>query len=1211
MPEPTWDPFASVQQPASAGWDPFASVKQPKKPKALTLPSSLPDVLTNRNFPDAVVPGITPEEPPMIEVEGQMVPAPVGGKTSVWNPIPTSLPSVDLTPKMDDAVSMVKGWVEKNQPWSRAGITKAQYDAMPYVDKVKLTAGNLTRSNVDMLKQVVSSPVRAVSGIGRGLVGLGQMAAENLDSGTSKTLVDTGQTPAGTVEGEFDPIMPAGVQTTATDRTVTGASISKGLGKVQNAVSGWMDKYGLNPQPTTPEGEATKVIADTGGDLALMGLAPGSTFATKGTALALGLGGRATGQTFNEATQQDLPLDKKNQAALGEGALNAAMVALPISHAVEGAFGLDTLLKKLPLGAAEGWGIGQLSNATREHAGLPVDNSFLAQLTAAGQGAAMKGMQPVVNPTHTFNENPRFTGDFPVPQQQGGQTVGGLERLLASAPDRRLGSQAIARNYFEILSQHPTEVMNEVRDYHDAQVAGIEPKPLSPEAKAVVESKPWQQLMEDQANIRNQLQVIRGEEPDANPHHIMRVMTSGVEGDLPSGGPNMRMGAASDIARTLFAIENPDGTRTVVTKGSPEAKGQKLLPATSAEIEAQTPIGIRKNPVQSVLDNTLQMSTALDNQHIVNNINNSQFAVEGPKDGYVKLEGDAKQLFDPQGTRFYDPRIKTMIDKAIADHAEPNILDKINKGIVQLGFANPTVHTPNVINHGYLSQASAIVQHPKLAMEAQDRASNAVESIMQGRPNADAIEVMRAGGRMMIPDQILNRNQTSRDAGEPSVNTQAREATLGDSRDQFATGGLEPINNMNQKYTWSTDSKARLFNYFFKQARSGMPLQDAIHEVDRAIYPNYRQTTNELEGTGTIPQLANAGANMAYNTPGISLFGSYNKAATKIASLMATDLSGRETPGVSPELASQRRGDAANHIASTVVGLGVLYPALGKALQGIEGSDQEKEAFIGGSSHKTQLFLKAVEQQDWKAASRVAGVNINPLVAVGAYTVGMGVLNGRTPNSRDLMDAASFTSNGDTGHALKAASNFGGDVTKTVAGSMNFSVPALADALQGKTDAKVKVLDMLTRGKNVYTPAESLYNRFYAEKAPTSNASWDKVDEEEARKALSKAVSSGDWEKASQVISTGNINPDTLDKTIEKLSMPKEFQLAAKAKGLSFEDQIRLWRQASPKEQQAMLALGLGDEIQKHMGNEKSMPGKLMNTKAFVDNWIATMKREK
>jgi len=1200
MPDQEWDPIAGSTPPPSTDWNPLGnSSPKPKFLKKLQAPPSLPDV-QSRNFPKASMATVEPDTPEILDENGQQVPASVQ-------------PSPEITAQVNKGVNDLKGWVENTYPWARAGITRDQYNAMSYGSRVKLGAKNALNSTYDAASQIQTAPIRAVAGLVRGAVGLGQMALENIDNGTTTSLVDKGLTPAGTAEGEWDPIMPAGIRTVAGSGTVTGASLSKDLSNVQLSAGAWMDARGLTPKPTTPEGEVARVTSDVGLDASLATLVPGSTFATRGTALAGLLGGRATGQTFNEATDLGLPLEKKNQAALGEGALNAGMVAIPLSHAFEGSLGLKSLASRLPLGAAEGWGIGQLSNATREHAGLPVDNSPMAQLTSALQGAGMKAMQPVANPTKTFNDLPNFTGETPIPEQQTGQTVGGLERLLASAPDRRLGSQAIARNYFDVLGKHPDEVMREVRDYHDAQVAGIQPPTVSPEAQTVLDSPAWKQLMADQTQLRDKLQVLRGLPPDADPNHIPRVITEGVDPSAPANASKMRTGANSDLARTLYVAQDPlDPTsRKIVVKGSPEAAGQKLVPATSAEIEDQTGISVRQNPVQSVIDNNIQMQTAIDNRNMVNQINNSQFAVDGPKDGFVPLEGDAKKVFDPQGIKTYDPRIKEMIDKSLADHADPNILDKLNRGIVQFGFANPTVHTPNVINHGYVSGMLKIASDPKMAMEAQDRASDAVESIMQGRPNADAVQVMRAGGRIMVPDQILARNAENRDAGEKSINTQAREASFGNMADQFNVGkdgALGAINNMNQKYTWATDSKARLFNYFLYQAKTGAPLADSIHEVDRAVYPNYRQTYNEMEGTGTVPQVANAASNFAYNTPGISLFGSYNKAATKIATLMAKDL-GPADPTIPPDVAAQRRSDAASHVAATVIGLGLVYPALGKALQGMEGTDQEKEAFIGGSAHKTQLFLKAVEGKDWVSASRIAGVNINPVTALGAYANGVGALRCRAPNSRDLMDAQSFAANGDLDSAGKALKNWGSDAVSFGGGVLNYAAPQVADALAGKKDLKTVVMDQLTRGKNVSTDAEKLYNRFYSDKAPQVQASWDKADEEDARKAMGKAVKDGDFNTLGNVISSGSINPDLVEKTIGKLNMPKEFQLAAKAKGLSFEDQIRLWRVATPEEQKAMLALGLGDEIVKHAEPKDNMPpAKLMNTKAFIDNWVATRK---
>ena len=309
MPDQEWDPLAGPSAPPAADWNPLGNAKPtPKIAKKLQAPVSLPDV-QKRNFP-TITATVTPDAPEILDENGQPVPASVE-------------PSPEVTAQVNKSVADLKGWVEKSSPWARAGITRDQYNNLSYLDKVKLGAKNALNSNYDAATQIQTSPIRAVTGLGRGAVGLGQMALENLDNGTTTSLQDKGLTPAGTVEGEWDPIMPARIKTTADARATTGSSLSKNLGDIQLSAGAWMDAHGLNPQPTTPEGQVARVGSDVGLDAALATILPGSTFATRGTALAALLGGRATGQTFNEATSAGLPLDKKNQAALGEGALNA------------------------------------------------------------------------------------------------------------------------------------------------------------------------------------------------------------------------------------------------------------------------------------------------------------------------------------------------------------------------------------------------------------------------------------------------------------------------------------------------------------------------------------------------------------------------------------------------------------------------------------------------------------------------------------------------------------------------------------------------------------------------------------------------------------------------------------------------------------------------------------------------------------------------
>ncbi len=1068
--------------------------------------------------------------------------------------------------KLKDAVSKAV------TPWGRAGITKQQYDALPLTDKLKMVGGQAIAGQLDKAKQGATALprfgrklLRAGSGIVQGALESSANKLESLQAGDKPSTLPVGL-------DEQTGVAPV------IDNIVTPQGLRESAASLARATTSLDDVGGLY-DATTPEGKLVNAGTDIAGDVA-MAYASGGMLGAGAY-----MGASRGGETYQRGSELGLPQEQKRKAALGSGALNAAAGMMPLSRAFDplGKALLGSRVGPLAVGALEGGGITAADQAIQQEQGYPQEEGGI--LTSAVLGAAIKGASGKINRPIDKGALPTLPLQMDMPQG-GNQTRFGVEQLLNGQPHVSRGAELWRQRMRTELASVPNNVRQELYSHIDDLSAGLTPKPLSAEAQALMDNPAFQHIRKAEYDARVALDAQRGTERVMDPNFLHRVVVEGAEPTKPSGSAGvMPKATASDQARTMVVIEDPQGGRAVVNKDDiPSSYKGPVRQATANEIESQTDLRYRKDPIENSLNNAADMQVRLQNLQTIKAIQDSPFHSPESKPGWRQVSPKAQQVM---GEGFFDPEVARLIEERIDTGArqDPTFLDKVKRGIVNIGFLNPTVHAPNMFTHGFEALGESVL-HPIAAAKAWQRSRSATLGAQEGLANQDAIDIANARGQSMTRDLVGTRKKAVESEIPQSINKQAQDE-LSAQRPDTMEGGLG--SGMNKQYTWTTDDKIRNFLYILKHEsmKKEFPnatMADAVREVDR-VYPSYHVERNQFDASNPVAQNTNSLIKSISEGQLGTLFNKYGIAASKSLATKVQDLLGAGTsPGVSPELSSYRQDQAIAKLGTLLAAYGLTKGPISDIVKVLTGNEKAESAG-GGGVHRIEQVVGDVKKGDLKMIPvHAAGLtSITPEVAL------LNTLRDNTQkkiaNPADVQDAKDFAASGQVPEAIHSAGNYAENVLTGVGKASQYSLSPVLEALTGTKDPRMVAATLFLRGKEKGTDAEEQAKQEHIALGRGTPPTATEADRVKAMKQLRYAAQAGKPLPEDVVM---NMSPEEIQKVYETNANPREMQLAMSVKNLDKDAQIRVFNRATPKER-AFLLLTIPSLLEQPKGDKKSI----------------------
>lgn len=1105
--------------------------------------------------------------------------------------------------KLHGAASSVGNWLSQNAtPWGINGLTHDQWNAMSASDKLKLTLKAASKAELDAVttaprvaSSVAQGTVRTIGGIGGAAVNAGEQLGTMLPGGPSQQ--------------ELAQMQRSGAVTNPADIANATEALAKHLTFSNNP---------SNPlsQPQTAVGKIEDPAAKLG--LTLLGAkglaAAGGATGGAGTRLLLGGGFGAQG--FGEGYQaaQQAGYESPIKQGLAVGATNAAMGTLPTSEAGEGVLGhllgkvganqvVKTVGAKVgtTLGEAEAFTIVQnaIHKSVDPTTGYFDQGQLLSNLAQVG-GMKLFGtlMNAQVDARNSNQPLPQWMTGRQAPGQAAAmQKPSDVETNFLNLRSQKMGDQALANVHVNQLKGYSPEANREVSLYLSDMEAGLTPPKLSPEGQKLLSDPAFQNLQKGLSDRFNEYQKLTGGSEESNPYYIPRVVTESPD-TTPTvsgkGGPLSQTTSALQ-QRTVKAIQEPDGTRILVTpdgnggyvsmdsakthfepnqNGSFGPNNGHLGEASIREIEAQTPIRYRANATEDAIQGLVGMGTANRNLDFLNTLKGSNLVAQ-PKaevpEGYTSLTTQASNKFPGLADAKMDPRVAAIFEEAAKQDA-PKIpavgavdkafkaISNLSSGAVNLSFTgNPLAHTPNQLGHALDSltpmEWAKGVANGSL-FRSLDAASAASRSIQQGNPNPDAIRYLQAGGPMMTGKAISNAYSEGRAEVEPSINDKSRMA-LGQSYDPLSQPGMTPLS---QKYTWSPDDTTRMGLAFTKEAVNGMPLADAIQEVNKT-YPSYRNPVIRMDKAPALSQ----GLHTLANWPG-GLFMRYRMSADGI---LGSNILNTINPDILGTGAT-RMGSALKLGQKVATGT-ALATVLGALIQ--QSTQNERLDYMGGGSAHIAHQAMQDTQEGPSGLLKFAAQQVVPDPAINLYmTVQRGSFNGQQlANPSDWKDTVLAIQRGDTDAALRHATNYSWDMAKGIANSGLYSAGVASDALGGRKPVPDALARMFLRASTNSTDAEAIAAQAAAAHMPRVPPNANQVDIRNDASAYATALKAGDMDALGDISQRGNLSQADMAKMNDKWAGgDRVMQLRAKVATLPYPDAVRVLAYGTPEEKEAI-----------------------------------------
>lgn len=1127
----------------------------------------------------------------------------------------------------------VQNWTDKNlTPWGILGISKADYDKQSAAQQ----AVTRFKASLKIGADIATSPARTASDLAQTAVrsGGGLLSAAAAKGEGLATLLPGGPS----VED-----LPA----INAQMLVTPAGISGAAETLANKLRLSQSPQSPLNQPQTLAGQ----VADLGNQAGVYAVAPELGAGAAGVPAGLarraavmgGLGVQGYGQGYQAGVQagnQD-----PSQVGTAMGLSNALMGGLGYTSAFEPqATKLAALLgagKFAPAAGAAAITVpeaalmtamqGRVNQTLDPNAPTLSGSDFLQNLAALG-GLKAAGKINYAKQAKRFNPSYEFPESRPVPKPIGGtQAPFDLENQLMNLRSQNLADAAVANNLTTLFKGISPDARAELSHYYSDLEAGLQPTPLSPEARAVTNNPAWQKAMGAMASRYNNVLALSGEQGQADQNHIPRVVTAGVEPEAkPIGGGQLSQSDASLASRQFFALQDPQGRRILVSPGE-QAKpgvGASMVPvggdkadafapngdgtygpdrlqlkqASIREIEQQTPVRYRKDAITDLAQGVTGMGRVQRNMDFINNLLASHLvspAGQAPPEGFVSLSPQAQNSFPALRGASLNPGLAQAFEAAAQRDLPPvqasGFVDKtvgglgnLTRSAINLGFGiNPFAHS------GFNMPAHALdaaikfggLKDPGTAINAFSRASDAVNALRQGIATQDLVDYMNAGGTLMSGSKFIQEPfKATMGAAEPSINEKARLA-VPSPYDPINQPGMKGMTDLSSHLTWGPDDTARMGLAFMLQDSKGMPLADAIQEANKT-YPDYRNYMNRLANKPATNKLL-----YNFNKFGGTNFANYELKASGILGRNFLDL-------ISPNILQEggTRGQAAAGLATKAATYAALGTMMGSLIQSLT-HDPRSEFAGAGSGH---LIHQAAQDYRRLGGGPMGALQTLPTLAAQRVIPGAALnllmnqmghsYQGKQPtnptdaqdawlNLKSMIDPAlhgeldkakEAMAEGALDSAKSHMANFLSDYAKSLANATIYNGGDIAGIGQPKTDASTVLTRMFLRGTRGGTDAEQTADMLSAMRSQRFPPNANQVARANDKLAYALALKQQDWDSAEEIANKGNLSDKDLSKLQNRFGGDRIQNLVAQVGSMPFADAVRVFANGTAAEKEAM-----------------------------------------
>lgn len=386
--------------------------------------------------------------------------------------------------------------------------------------------------------------------------------------------------------------------------------------------------------------------------------------------------------------------------------------------------------------------------------------------------------------------------------------------------------------------------------------------------------------------------------------------------------------------------------------------------ATTAEIEANTPIRYHKNALINTVDNVLRLRRVERNLQVLDELTQnlkseglawkSEWRYRDPESGRMMVQrANTEKPTDfvelphvPQlRDMYFDKRVAEALKDYYPGPDEPldNVLAKVNRALTGSLFITPVPHAANVMNHWIVGRGWDWMT-PGGYKTLMQTGTKAVKEVLTMGP--EYRRLMREGSGLLYGDtQTRDFYKLMLEKAGAEVVDDPKAANA------FAKAAGIPVEWVRGLYDWSNKALWAANDVFMLQRQleleaKGMSPRMAIREAERDI-PNYR----------IPPQIMKSRPFAQFmKSPNTMMFGRYKYGQMRAWGTMFKDLMGKGTP-------EQQKEAVGKFLVTAIMSMGV-YPIADAALRMATGNKDARVKRSGGFSLSDSLSQMATGQKE-------------------------------------------------------------------------------------------------------------------------------------------------------------------------------------------------------------------------------------------------------
>lgn len=506
---------------------------------------------------------------------------------------------------------------------------------------------------------------------------------------------------------------------------------------------------------------------------------------------------------------------------------------------------------------------------------------------------------------------------------------------------------------------------------------------LSPEVEGMITQsglKPWMDEQTERANrIKEKLapeSVGLVDLPSHEEGYVHRVakghehpfdqMGEGT-GDPIIGSPrNFSKKASSLEGRKFFVEQTPEGRRWV-GEVDPKKKPPpgKLMPATTAEIEANTPVRYHKNLAINTVENVLRLRRVERNIDTLATLKDELYQKDQflPYGTQHPIPKDWQPVHIPQMMGYAHPKIAQVLrDFYNPEDHDFGWIGRVNRALTGTLFYTPFPHAMNVLTHWAVGRGWDWMKPGGY----RDLAQTSVRAVRSVLAQDDLYKAMlREGGGLQYAD-AANENFYA-----VMIEKLGREQIA----DPQTWGGIAKKLNFKTvrdmvKWEYKASSKALwaandvfMMQRYMELMKRGMNTRQAIKAAERDI-PNYR----------IPPEVMNSRALASFlKSPNYVMFGRYKYGQAKAYGAIVHDMLKGEAGD---------KKEAAGKLLVLLLMAGVVYPLADHALRSITGNKNASAQRFGPFGPPQAIVDLTDGQRDFVSAM-ASIITPSPLIDIG------------------------------------------------------------------------------------------------------------------------------------------------------------------------------------------------------------------------------------